>query len=59
MPPFATVNASKIFADSVDKSPEALKASLDTQIFLGNLKQQPDYKTFVARRYIDKALSSQ
>ena len=49
----------KVYAESVEITPDSLKTSLATQIYLGNLKQQPDYKTFVAHRYIDKALSSQ
>ena len=51
--------AGRVYPDSVDIAPEALKTGLNTQIFLGNLKEQPDYKTFVARSYIEKALSSQ
>ena len=48
MPSFATANASKILQTASTSTPEALNASLDTQISLGNLKQQPDYKMFVA-----------
>jgi NitT/TauT family transport system substrate-binding protein len=48
-----------VFPENVDITPEALKAGLNTQIFLGNLKEQPDYKTFVAHSYIEKALSAQ
>jgi NitT/TauT family transport system substrate-binding protein len=43
----------------VDITPEALKVGLNTQIYLGNLKAQPDYKSFVAHNFIEKALSSQ
>jgi NitT/TauT family transport system substrate-binding protein len=51
--------AEKVYPESVEITPEALKTSLNTQIFLGNLKQQPDYKDFVAHTYIEKALSGQ
>ncbi len=49
--------ADKVFPDSVEITPESLKTGLNTQIFLGNLKQQPDYATFVAHKYIDGALA--
>lgn len=51
--------ADKVYPDSVDITPEALKVGLNTQIYLGNLKAQPDYKSFVAHNFIEKALSSQ
>jgi NitT/TauT family transport system substrate-binding protein len=51
--------AEKVYPESVDITPDALKTSLNTQIFLGNLKEQPDYKTFVAHSFIEKALSGQ
>jgi NitT/TauT family transport system substrate-binding protein len=51
--------ADKVYPESVDITPEALKTGLNTQIYLGNLKEQPDYKTFVAHSFIEKALSSQ
>src|SRR5258708_36004343 len=37
-----------VYPPSVDITPEALKVSMDTQIALGNLPAQPDYKAFVA-----------
>ncbi len=40
--------AENVYPESVEITPEALKVGLNTQIFLGNLKEQPDYKTFVA-----------
>ena len=30
---------------------------MDTQIALGNLASQPDYKRFVVKKYIDPALA--
>ncbi len=51
--------ADKVYPDSVDITPESLKTGLNTQIYLGNLKAQPDYKTFVARQFIEKAIKSQ
>jgi NitT/TauT family transport system substrate-binding protein len=51
--------ADKVYPDSVDITPDALKVGLNTQIYLGNLKAQPDYKSFVAHNFIEKALSSQ
>ena len=36
-----------VYPPSVDITPEALKVSMDTQIALGNLAAQPDYKAFV------------
>ncbi len=50
--------AENVYPESVDITPEALKVGLNTQVFLGNLKEQPDYKTFVSHSYIDKALAS-
>lgn len=46
-----------VYPKSVDITPEALTLGLDTQIALGNLKKQPDYKTFVPKTYIDKAIA--
>jgi NitT/TauT family transport system substrate-binding protein len=51
--------AEKVYPESVDITPDALKTGLNTQIFLGNLKQQPDYNSFVAHKYIEKAMSTQ
>ncbi|MDB5362843.1 MAG: transporter substrate-binding protein [Rhodospirillales bacterium] len=44
-----------VYPPTVDITPEALKLSLDTQIALGNLGAQPDYKSFVATDLIAKA----
>ena len=49
--------ADGVYPPSVDISPEALKVSMDTQIALGNLSGQPDYKSFVVRKYIEPALA--
>jgi NitT/TauT family transport system substrate-binding protein len=46
-----------VYPPSVDISPEALKVSMDTQIALGNLAAQPDYKTFVVKKFIEPALA--
>src|SRR5215469_16278956 len=47
--------ADGVYPPSVDITPEALKVSMDTQIALGNLSGQPDYKSFVVRKYIEPA----
>jgi NitT/TauT family transport system substrate-binding protein len=49
--------ADGVYPPSVDITPEALKVSMDTQIALGNLANQPDYKSFVVRKYIEPALA--
>jgi len=49
--------ADGVYPPSVDITPEALKVSMDTQIALGNLASQPDYKAFVVRKYIEPALT--
>jgi NitT/TauT family transport system substrate-binding protein len=49
--------ADGVYPPSVDITPEALKVSMDTQIALGNLSSQPDYKSFVVRKYIEPALA--
>jgi NitT/TauT family transport system substrate-binding protein len=49
--------ADGVYPPSVDITPEALKVSMDTQIALGNLAGQPDYKSFVVRKYIEPALA--
>jgi NitT/TauT family transport system substrate-binding protein len=49
--------ADGVYPPSVDITPEALKVSMDTQIALGNLQGQPDYKSFVVRKYIEPALA--
>lgn len=49
--------AEKVYPSSVDITAEALKTGMDTQIALGNLAAQPDYGTFVVKKYIEPALS--
>ena len=49
--------ADGVYPPSVDITPEALKVSMDTQIALGNLAGQPDYKAFVVRKYIEPAVA--
>jgi NitT/TauT family transport system substrate-binding protein len=46
-----------VYPPSVDITPEALKVAMDTQIAIGNLAAQPDYKTFVVKKFIDPALA--
>jgi NitT/TauT family transport system substrate-binding protein len=46
-----------VYPPSVDITPEALKVAMDTQIAIGNLATQPDYKTFVVKKFIDPALA--
>jgi NitT/TauT family transport system substrate-binding protein len=49
--------ADGVYPTSVDITAEALKVSMDTQIALGNLQSQPDYKSFVVKKFIDPALA--
>ncbi|MBY0380607.1 MAG: ABC transporter substrate-binding protein [Xanthobacteraceae bacterium] len=49
--------AEKVYPSSVDISAEALKVGMDTQIALGNLKEQPSYSSFVVKKYIEPALA--
>ncbi len=49
--------ADGVYPPSVDITPDALKVSMDTQIALGNLAGQPDYKAFVVRKFIEPALA--
>jgi NitT/TauT family transport system substrate-binding protein len=46
-----------VYPKSVDIAPKALTVAMDTQIALGNLKQQPKYDTFIERKYIKSALA--
>jgi NitT/TauT family transport system substrate-binding protein len=46
-----------VYPKSVDITPKALEVGMDTQIALGNLKQQPKYENFVVRTYIKQALA--
>jgi NitT/TauT family transport system substrate-binding protein len=50
--------ADNVYPTSVDITPDALKIALETQIALGNLAAQPDYRSFVPRTYIEKALAT-
>ncbi|HEY2136589.1 MAG TPA: ABC transporter substrate-binding protein [Xanthobacteraceae bacterium] len=49
--------ADNVYPNSVDITPDALTISMNTQIVLGNLAAQPDYKTFVGKKFIDAALA--
>ena len=49
--------ADGVYPPSVDITADALKVSMDTQIALGNLAAQPDYKTFVSKKFIEPALA--
>ena len=49
--------ADAVYPPSVDITPEALEVSMDTQIALGNLTAQPDYKAFVVKKFIEPALA--
>jgi NitT/TauT family transport system substrate-binding protein len=46
-----------VYPPSVDITADALKVSMDTQIALGNLAAQPDYKSFVVKKFIEPALA--
>ena len=49
--------ADGVYPKSVDITADALKVSMDTQIALGNLANQPDYKSFVVKKFIEPALA--
>ena len=49
--------ADGVYPQSVDITADALKVSMDTQIALGNLASQPDYKAFVVKKFIEPALA--
>lgn len=49
--------ADGVYPKSVDITPDALKVAMATQIALGNLAAQPDYKAFVAKDLITPALA--
>jgi NitT/TauT family transport system substrate-binding protein len=49
--------ADGVYPPSVDITADALRVSMDTQIALGNLAVQPDYKTFVVKKFIEPALA--
>jgi NitT/TauT family transport system substrate-binding protein len=48
--------AEGVYPTTIEITPEALKLGLDTQIALGNLAAQPDYKSFVATDIIAKGM---
>src|ERR1700723_3809861 len=49
--------ADGVYPPSVDISADALKVAMDTQIALGNLTSQPDYRTFVVKKFIEPAVA--
>lgn len=49
--------ADGVYPKSVDITPDALKIAMATQIALGNLKEQPNYDSFVAKTLISPALA--
>ena len=51
--------AENVYPKSVETTEEAFKTGMNTQILLGNLKEQPDYKSFVVQTYVKKAMASQ
>jgi NitT/TauT family transport system substrate-binding protein len=46
-----------VFPKNVQITPQALKIAMDTQIALGNLKEQPSFNSFVNEAFIQKALA--
>jgi NitT/TauT family transport system substrate-binding protein len=46
-----------VYPPSVDITADALKVAMDTQIALGNLTAQPDYTTFVVKKFIAPAVA--
>jgi NitT/TauT family transport system substrate-binding protein len=49
--------ADGVYPPSVDITADALKVAMDTQIALGNLANQPDYKAFVVKKFIEPAVA--
>jgi NitT/TauT family transport system substrate-binding protein len=49
--------ADGVYPPSVDITADALKVSMATQIALGNLAAQPDYASFVVKKFIEPALA--
>jgi NitT/TauT family transport system substrate-binding protein len=49
--------ADEVYPRNVDISADALKVAMDTQIALGNLASQPDYKAFVDKTFITPAVA--
>jgi NitT/TauT family transport system substrate-binding protein len=48
--------ADGVYPPSVDITADAIKVAMDTQIALGNLSSQPDYQSFVVKKFIEPAL---
>lgn len=48
----------QVYSTSVDVTPAAFKAAMQTQIDLGNLKGMPSYEGLIARDYIKAALET-
>jgi len=49
--------AENVFPKTVQITPQALKVAMETQIALGNLKEQPVYDQFINQTYIKNALT--
>ena len=49
--------ADGVYPPSVDITADALKVAMDTQIALGNLASQPDYRAFVVKKFIEPAVA--
>ncbi|MBB5496442.1 ABC transporter substrate-binding protein [Paraburkholderia sp. MM5384-R2] len=47
-----------VYPKNVGITPKALTVAMDTQIALGNLKQQPSYDRFIVQSYIQPALAA-
>jgi NitT/TauT family transport system substrate-binding protein len=47
-----------VYPKNVEITPKALTVAMDTQIALGNLKQQPAYNTFIVQNYMREALAA-
>ncbi len=47
-----------VYPKNVDITPKALTVAMDTQIALGNLKQQPKYQDFIVPTFIHQALAA-
>ncbi|TXF10587.1 ABC transporter substrate-binding protein [Pelomicrobium methylotrophicum] len=50
--------ADKVYPESVAISPEAFEIAMETQVFLGNLKEAPLYDRLINTTYIKKALTT-
>ena len=49
--------AENVYPKTVETTAEALTTAMQTQIALGNLKEQPDYNTFVVQTFVKKAMT--